>query len=303
MVWMGGKLVDWRYCLRASPEERMASRVLQVLGIQQLQPSEFHLHVTSGTLHIDFVVCTDKAKAQRVGLLLRRLERVNLVFWLPLATGDQPLCIDQVALSLRSQEEHPPDTDPDSGFWSTAPSIRLRMDSFGRPVCGNDTEVRLRWTPDNFYFLFLCNYEELWPRPLEPVLDRPTAELWKWDVAEVFIGTGQHPLTQYCEFELSPRGEWLDLRIDCMSGGGIVATPLDSKIAVAASQSQQKQMWNGFLRVPCAAVFSGQAEAGQRLRINFFRSQGANPTEITWRPGYSKSFHVPTAFGELLLIE
>ena len=157
--------------------------------------------------------------------------------------------------------------------------------------------------PDNFYFLFLCNYEELWVRPSEPVFDRPTAELWKWDVAEVFIGTGQHPLTQYCEFELSPRGEWLDFRIDCTSGGGIAATPLDSKMVVAASQNQQKNMWCGFLRVPCGAVFSGQAEAGQRLRINFFRSQGTKPTEITWRPGYSESFHVPAAFGELLLIE
>ena len=295
--------MQWRYCLRASPDERLASRVFQVLCIQQLQPSEFHLHVTAGTLHIEFFVSIDKDKAQRVGLLLRRLERVNLVFWIPLAPGDQPLRMDQVALSLRSQEEHVPDTDPDSDFWSSAPSIRLWMDSFGRTVCGNDTEVRLRWTPDNFYFLFLCNYEDLWVRPGEPVFDRPTAELWKWDVAEVFIGTGQHPLRQYCEFELSPRGEWLDFRIDCTSGGGIAATPLDSKMVVASSQNQQKNMWSGFLRVPCAAVFSGQAEAGQRLRINFFRSQGTKPTEITWRPGYSESFHVPAAFGELLLIE
>lgn len=294
--------MQWRYCLRASPDERLASRVLQILCVQQLQPSEFHLHVTAATLHIEFFVSIDKDKAQRVGLLLRRLEKVNLVSWLPLAPGDQPLRIDQVALSLRSREEHAPDTDPDSDFWSFAPSIRLRMDSFGRTVCGNETEVRLRWTPDNFYFLFLCNYEELWLKPSEPVFDRPTAELWKWDVAEVFIGNGQHPLTQYCEFELSPRGEWLDFRIDCISGG-IAATPLESKMVVAASQNQQKNMWYGFLRVPCAAVFSGQAEAGQRLRINFFRSQGAKPTEITWRPGYSESFHVPSAFGELLLIE
>ena len=123
------------------------------------------------------------------------------------------------------------------------------------------------------------------------------------EVAEVFIGAGQHPLTQYCEFELSPRGEWLDLKIECLSGGVIAATPLDSKFVVAANHIQQKNIWSGFLRVPCAAVFAGQAEAGQRLRINFFRSQGAKPTEITWRPGYSESFHVPSAFGELLLIE
>lgn len=296
-------LVQWRYYVRAKPDERLVSRVLQVLCIQQLQPSEFHLHSTAGTLHLDFLVLVDQAKAHRVGLLLRRLERVNVVFWLPFELGDEPMRMDRVALSMRSHEERAPDTDPDSDFWSMAPSVWLRMDSFGRQVCGNETEVRLRWTPENLYFLFVCTYEELWLRSHEPVLDRPTAELWKWDVAEVFIGTGQHPLKQYCEFELSPRGEWLDLKIDCLSGGGIVTTPLDSKMIVAASQNPQKSMWCGFLRVPCAAVLFGHAKSGQRLRINFFRSQGAKPTELTWRPGYSESFHVPAAFGELRLIE
>ena len=59
---------------------------------------------------------------------------------------------------------------------------------------GHRTEIRSRWTGRNLYFLFTCPYEQLNLKP-EPKTETETNQLWKWDVAEVFIGsdTKEHP--------------------------------------------------------------------------------------------------------------
>ena len=45
--------------------------------------------------------------------------------------------------------------------------------------------------------------------------------------------------------------------------------------------------------------------AGNSLRINLFRSQGAQPDHklIVWQPTKRPSFHVPEVFGELRLVD
>src|SRR5205823_10532731 len=75
------------------------------------------------------------------------------------------------------------------------------------------TEVRTRWTAQNLYFLFVCPYAQLNPRP-NPKTSTETYGLWNWDVAEVFIGADFKDVKRYKEFEISPQGEWTDLDID-----------------------------------------------------------------------------------------
>jgi len=53
---------------------------------------------------------------------------------------------------------------------------------------GHRTEIRSRWTDRNLYFLFVCPYEQLYLKP-DPKTNTETNELWKWDVAEAFIGS------------------------------------------------------------------------------------------------------------------
>jgi len=48
----------------------------------------------------------------------------------------------------------------------------------------------------------------------DPTMSAETNELWKWDVAEVFIGSDFENIRRYREFEISPQGEWVDLDID-----------------------------------------------------------------------------------------
>src|SRR5947209_7099874 len=80
------------------------------------------------------------------------------------------------------------DTDPNSSFWASAPRIVADRDPFGKPVPGHRTEVRSRWTKQNLYLLFICEYQQLNLKP-DPKTDQDTYELWKWDVAEAFIGS------------------------------------------------------------------------------------------------------------------
>ena len=60
-----------------------------------------------------------------------------------------------------------------------------------------------------------------------------------------------------------------------------------------------------FMRIPYAAVDTRAAAAGNTLRVNFFRSQGARPNHksIVWQPTHRPTFHVPEVFGTLKLVD
>lgn len=279
----------------------MSCRVLQVLDAQLVQASELQLRAQGEAIYIDFLMTADEAKARRIGLLLRRLDRVFSVTWAAFYPGGEAPCtVDRIAVSLHSDCEQGPDTNPHSDFWRIAPSICMQADSYGRPVEGHETEIRLRWTEESLYFLFICAFKELHFRTDAPVLDLPAAELWKWDVAEVFVGP-EAGTPGYCEFELSPQGEWLDLRIRPAPGGGISGSALNSGFVGSSRLDEVEKLWFGFLRIPCDAIAPDKVKAGDRLKINFYRSQGERPVEIAWRPTYNESFHASDVFGVLLL--
>jgi hypothetical protein len=217
-------------------------------------------------------------------------------------TEDQRIKNDRPqAISQHTEQDPPPDTDPYSAFWQTAPGITMDTDAYGNKVDGHTTEVRSRWTASNLYFLFLCPYEELHLKP-NPVQDRATGGLWNWDVAETFIGSQRDPMDRYKEFELSPQGEWLDLDIDLKQPDKVALTSWTSGFQVAARIQQDRKIWCGCMRIPYASIEAGDAKAGNVLRINFFRSQGTKPVEMAWQPPQQASFHAPERFGTLKLV-
>lgn len=194
------------------------------------------------------------------------------------------------------------DTDPNSQFWRGVPAVFLENDSHGNPVPVFRTEVRSRWTDTNLYFLFVCPYEELYLKP-EPRTDVETNQLWKWDVAEAFIGSDFRNIRKYKEFEVSPRAEWVDLDIDLDSPHHEDGWKWNSGFQAGARIDSARKRWYAFMRIPYAAVDSRAAAAGNVLRINFFLSEGRPPNHkgLTWRPTGRATFHVPEAFGTLRL--
>ena len=189
-------------------------------------------------------------------------------------------------------------------FWRGAAPILAERDGSGNPVPGHRTEIRSRWTGRYLYFLFTCPYEQLNLKP-EPKTETETNELWKWDVAEVFIGSDFKNIRRYKEFEISPQGEWIDLDIDLDAPRHEDGWVWNSGFQASARIDQSTKTWYAFMRIPYGAVDTRDATAGNTFRVNFFRSQGARPNRksIVWQPTLRPTFHVPEVFGTLRLVD
>lgn len=210
---------------------------------------------------------------------------------------------DNVIKSARAAQDVASGTDPASQFWRNAPRVFAERDSYGKPVPGYRTEIRSRWTKDNLYLLFICPYEELYLKPA-PDTAHETNQLWNWDVAEAFIGSDFLHIRHYKEFELSPQGEWVDLDIQLDSPHHEDGWVWNSGFQVAARIDRAAHVWYGAMRIPFAAIDSRPPTVGNRLRVNFFRSQGPPPRkDVTWQPPMSDTFHTPEKFGVMQLVK
>ncbi len=225
---------------------------------------------------------------------------VTLVMFTALTANPQTRVLE----SKQAGKDVAPDTNPNSSFWVSAPRIIADRDPFGKPVAGHRTEVRSRWTRDNLYLLFIGEYEQLHLKP-DPKTDQETNELWKWDVAEAFIGSDFEHIRRYKEFEVSPQGEWVDLDIDLDSPHREHAWMWNSGFQVAARIDRASRTWYAGMRIPYASIDTRPAAAGNLLRANFYRSQGPPEQQkhIAWQPTQHASFHIPESFGAIKLIE
>ena len=153
------------------------------------------------------------------------------------------------------------DTNPASEFWRGVPAVYLENDGRGNPVPGYRTEVRSRWTAKNLYFLFICPFEQLNLKP-DPKTESETNELWKWDVAEVFLGSDFQNIRRYKEFEVSPQGEWIDLDINLDAPRHEDGWVWNSGFTAAARVDPEKKLWYAFMRIPYASLDARPAAAG-----------------------------------------
>lgn len=204
-----------------------------------------------------------------------------------------------VALSVASQDA-PLSADPGSPEWKNAPAVEAPNDPMGLVVPGHETEIRSRWTHDNLYFLFICHFEDLYLKP-NSVTTAETNHLWNWDVAEVFVGSDMANIYRYKEFEISPRGEWVDLDINLkhplQDGGWRWNSGFTSQTRIDTAN----KVWYGEMKIPFPSISTETPAAGQKFRVNFYRMQGSGRKMIAWQPTHAKNYHVPEAFGTLEL--
>lgn len=192
--------------------------------------------------------------------------------------------------------------DATTPAWKNVTGVFAENNSFGVATPGHRTEIRSRWTAKNIYFLFVCPYAELNLKPDPQTTE--TNKLWDWDVAEVFAGADFANVRHYREFQVSPQGEWVDLDIDRdrpLSEGGWKWNA--DGFAVKARIDRDRKIWYGEMRIPLASIDTRKPEAGNELRVNFYRLQGPKPNRagIAWQPTNAPSYHVPEAFGRLVL--
>ncbi|MGH9496430.1 MAG: carbohydrate-binding family 9-like protein, partial [Candidatus Sulfotelmatobacter sp.] len=195
------------------------------------------------------------------------------------------------------------DTNANSAFWRGALPVYMEADTLGNRDAKFRTEIRTRWTAQNLYFLLICPYELLDLKP-NPITSAETYGLWNWDVAEVFLGSDFDHLRRYKEFEISPRGEWIDLDIDLDQPRHEDGWKWNSGFSVSARIDETTHTWYGAMRIPYSALDTHPAAAGNRLRINLFRSQGPRSArhQIAWPAPMRETFHVPEKFEILTLV-
>jgi len=228
----------------------------------------------------------------------------NIVLLMLFVSGAAAVSDPAMIESVYATRDIPLHLDPASNFWRASRPVYMEKDSFGKIVSRYRTEVRTRWTTKNLYFLFVCPYEELHLKPA-PNTQKETNKLWNWDVAEVFIGSDFANINRYKEFEVSPKGEWVDLDIDLSKPHHEDGWLWSSGFEVKARIDESTHTWYGAMRIPLAAIDPRPPTAGNAMRINLFRSQGPppHPQAVTWQPPMKESFHVPEHFGLIRLVE
>jgi hypothetical protein len=216
---------------------------------------------------------------------------------------NQPNDPANVIESFVAQKDWEPMADPQAAEWKDIAGVKATRDYFGQAVSLPATEIRARWTHKNLYLLFICPYDELHINP-NPVTAEETNKLWNWDVAEAFIGSDYLHPARYKEFQVSPQGEYVDLDINIDDPKSPQeALEWESGFTVRGRVDTQKKIWYGEMRIPFASLDVKAPKALDELRIGLFRIDGQEPKRvyIAWRPTGGKTFHVPAAFGSLVL--
>lgn len=214
------------------------------------------------------------------------------------AAGDGP----GVIASRYASRDFELTADPQSKNWKGVAGVFAANGPGGDPTPGHRTEIRSRWTKQNLYFLFVCPYEELRLKE-NPTTTAETNRLWDWDVAEVFVGADFNKIRQYREYQVSPQGEWVDLEIDRDEPKPEGGWRWNSGYTVKARLDREKKIWYGEMKIPIASIDQRPARRGNQMRINFYRLQGSEPNKkrIAWQPTNAPTYHVPEAFGRLVL--
>jgi alpha-galactosidase len=170
---------------------------------------------------------------------------------------------------------------------------------------GNRTRVASCWTTQALFLRFSCRFTEL------NVAERlgvggPIPQLWEHDVVEAFLRPAGS--REYFEIEVSPLGQWLDLRV--IQPRRDVDWRWRSQLSLRVDLDREAGRWETVVRLPYGPLkTNGQAAApgvGEVWRANFFRIAGVEPSRLhfCWRPTFTPTpdFHVPDAFGNLMFL-
>jgi alpha-galactosidase len=188
---------------------------------------------------------------------------------------------------------------PSLPSWELSTPLRFDADWQGKNADPErETEVRLLWTLESFFVRFHARFRTITVFPDAEVNGRRD-QLWDRDVAEVFLQPDPLQLRRYKEFEVSPNGYWIDLDIapgekhDLKSG-------LQRRVIL----DETARTWTAELALPIKCLV-GRFDPTAIWRVNFYRVEGAAEPRFysAWQPTRTPApnFHVPEAFGELVL--
>ncbi len=192
--------------------------------------------------------------------------------------------------------------DPATWDWSGVPALPPFILADGSRPARQQTQARLCGDAEALYVRFDCEDRDIWghyTRRDDPIYDE--------EVVEVFLAPGLADPVDYYEFEVSPNGVLLDVRIHNPTGD---RTALQTDFSWdcpglrwQAGRNDPQNHWWAILAIPWAAV----CPAGERPRFwraNFYRIERPHdgPPEFScWSPTLTDpaDFHRPARFGVL----
>jgi len=125
-------------------------------------------------------------------------------------------------------------------------------------------------------------------------------------VVEVFLNPQPERVDHYYEFEVAPNNQWVDLEIDKTKEPFNDAS-WNSGFEHAARIDAKNHIWTTEMRIPIESMNVGAIHPDTKWRLNFFRAAGKGGDErrkfLAWSIiPEGKTFHVPTRFGILQLV-
>src|SRR5215467_6910679 len=210
------------------------------------------------------------------------------------------------AEAKHSSVDFVPDGDLTKPSWKHAKWLEFDNDSSGKshyPEAA--TRVASLWTETHIYFAYSCRYDSL--NTYEGEDPKPERwQLWERDVVEVFLNPQPERENHYFEFEVAPNNQWIDLEIDKTKDPFNDAS-WNSGFAHATRIDTERHIWTAEMRIPLAAMNVKDPRPGAQWRVNFFRAAGKGGDDrrkfLAWSIiPEGKTFHVPTRFGILKLV-
>ncbi len=203
--------------------------------------------------------------------------------------------------------------------WVSLPHKHFREATDGTEA-QQETLVRLRHNGAVLSVEFECYGDRYWR---QNTYKENNAPLWKQEVFEIFIASGEATPTRYLELEINPNDALFigHVHNPGQSNKGIdlaMVPPEESGIAYGITRTTSSAWW-GELHIPFALIDSAGGQPNDKIyRINFYRillleSQTDPDWECSpencsfqcWSPtlsGTTPNFHRPEYFGVLRLL-
>ena len=219
----------------------------------------------------------------------------------------QQLYASDVQLTIKpAPTDFVPDGDLSKPSWKGAESVEFDHDASGKSHYPDvSTRVACLWTAAYVYFAFWSRYDSLNVYEGEdPRVER--WQLWERDVVEVFLNPQPERVNHYYEFEVAPNNQWVDLEIDKTKDPFNDAS-WNSGFEHATRIDAMTHIWTTEMRIPISSMKVSSMRVGAQWRANFFRAAGKGGDDHRQFLAWSiipegKTFHVPTRFGILKLV-
>lgn len=170
------------------------------------------------------------------------------------------------------------------------------------------TEVRLCWSMEYLYVLWIASYDELhMAKDVKPEGRGETWGIWNGDAVELFIGDSPD-WKRYFEFVGTSLNQWIDIRHNKnLVPEKTYDTSWESGWQRAVRVDTDEKHWVAEWRIPLGSITTQSIGADKIFRGNLYRvaGQGENTLYLAWSPTMTTdrpSFHVPQRFGTFVFI-